>query len=180
MCISFVGIDASQLYHYSMCQRMLTGLYTRCDLNPHKDRFTPTLNKTRNFENMVMSYFQRRRPQSKMKETIKQADRRKLTASMLLGFVLIAALCLKPWVVLTTFFLVKKRGHPSLKSLSNVVVKKERLINWDDDTVYKKKASRSIECGCSKNRDCRRQALVSKNMSQKTFFTGIHLKLSKY
>ena len=29
MCKSIVGIDASQLYPYSMCQPMPTGLYTR-------------------------------------------------------------------------------------------------------------------------------------------------------
>ena len=30
VCKSIVGIDASQLYPYSMCQDMPTGLYTRC------------------------------------------------------------------------------------------------------------------------------------------------------
>ena len=29
ICKSFVGIDAIQLYHYSMCELMPTGLYTR-------------------------------------------------------------------------------------------------------------------------------------------------------
>ena len=29
ICKSFVGIDASQLYPYSMCEHRLTGLYTR-------------------------------------------------------------------------------------------------------------------------------------------------------
>ena len=29
LCNSIVGIGASQLYPYSMCQPMLTGLYTR-------------------------------------------------------------------------------------------------------------------------------------------------------
>ena len=33
LCKSVVGIDASQLYPYSMCQDMLTGLYTRWDNN---------------------------------------------------------------------------------------------------------------------------------------------------
>ena len=31
LCKSIVGIDASQLYPYSMCQDMPTGLYTRWD-----------------------------------------------------------------------------------------------------------------------------------------------------
>ena len=33
LCKSIVGIDASQLYPYSMCQNMSTGLYTRWDYN---------------------------------------------------------------------------------------------------------------------------------------------------
>ena len=30
LCISIVGVDVSQLFPYSMCQNMRTGLYTRC------------------------------------------------------------------------------------------------------------------------------------------------------
>ena len=56
-----VGIDASHLYPYSMCQQMPTGLFTRWDLGSETSRFTPRQNKTRSFENMVMSYFQRTR-----------------------------------------------------------------------------------------------------------------------
>ena len=56
-CKSFVGIDASQLYSYSMCQPMPTGLYTRWDIDSETSRITPRQNKARSFENMVMSYF---------------------------------------------------------------------------------------------------------------------------
>ena len=38
----------------------------------------------------------------KLKASLQQAYRRKLTASVLMGFVLIATLCLKPWVAFTT------------------------------------------------------------------------------
>ena len=61
-CISIVGIDASQLYPYSMCQPMPTGLYRRGEYDTEYNRFTPQQNNSRNFENMVMSYFQRQRP----------------------------------------------------------------------------------------------------------------------
>ena len=63
ICKSIVGIDASQLYPYSMCQPMPTGLYTRWDLDSETSGFTPRQNKTRSFENMVMSYLQRTRPE---------------------------------------------------------------------------------------------------------------------
>ena len=66
ICKSIVGIDASQLYPYSMCQPMPTSLYTRCDFDSEMSRFTPRQKKTRSFEDMVMSYFQRTRPDCKI------------------------------------------------------------------------------------------------------------------
>ena len=59
ICKSFAGIGASQLYPYTMCQPMPTGLYTRWEYDAECNRFKPQQNKSRNFENMVMSYFQR-------------------------------------------------------------------------------------------------------------------------
>ena len=63
ICKSIVGIDASQLYPHWMCQPMLTGLYTRRDLDSKTSRSTPWQNKTRRFEIMVMSYFPWTRPE---------------------------------------------------------------------------------------------------------------------
>ena len=60
-CKSIVGIDASQLYPYCMCQPMPTRLYTRWEYDTESNRFKPQQNKSRNFENLVMSYFQRQR-----------------------------------------------------------------------------------------------------------------------
>ena len=59
---SFVDIDASHLYPYSMCQLMPTGLYTRWEYDSEPKRFTAHQNKSRSFENMVLSYFQQNRP----------------------------------------------------------------------------------------------------------------------
>ena len=58
ICKSIVGLDAIQLYPYSMCQPMPTGLYTRWDFDWETSGVTPRQNKTRSFENVVMSYFQ--------------------------------------------------------------------------------------------------------------------------
>ena len=65
-CKSIVGIVASQLYAYSMCQPTPTGLYTRWEYDTESNRFKPQQNISRNFENMVMSYFQRQRPECKI------------------------------------------------------------------------------------------------------------------
>ena len=45
---------------------MPTGLFTRWEINYATDRFTPRQNKTRSFENMVVSFFQRTRPECKI------------------------------------------------------------------------------------------------------------------
>ena len=62
ICESIVGIDSSQLYPPSMCQPMPTGLHTRWEYDTESNKFKTEQNKSRNFENMVVSYFQRQRP----------------------------------------------------------------------------------------------------------------------
>ena len=57
LCKSIVGIDASQLYPYSMCPPMPTGLYTRWEYNSETKKFTARQNNSLFFENMVLSYF---------------------------------------------------------------------------------------------------------------------------
>ena len=45
------------------CQPMPTGLHTRWEFDSETSRFKPRQNKTRSFENLVMSYFQRTKPE---------------------------------------------------------------------------------------------------------------------
>ena len=71
-CKTIVGIDASQLYPFSMCQEMPTGLYTRWEYDSETDRFKARNNRTRNFENMVMSFYQEWGPECKIQSTGKQ------------------------------------------------------------------------------------------------------------
>ena len=78
ICKSIVGIDASQLYPYSMCQPMPTGPYTRWDFDSETSRSTPRQNKTRSFENMVMSYFQRTRPECKIESFFTTGRQKKI------------------------------------------------------------------------------------------------------
>ena len=126
ICKSIVGIDASQLYPYSMCQPMPTGLYTRWDIDSETSRFTPRQNKTRSFESL---FFNVQDLLVKLRASTLQVDRRKLIASVLMGFVLIAILCLKQWVAFITFVPVKSCAHLSLKKISNVVVREENSMN---------------------------------------------------
>ena len=62
ICKYIVGIDASQLYPFSICQEMATGLYTRWEFDSDSQKFKARQNKSRKYENMVMSYLQSQRP----------------------------------------------------------------------------------------------------------------------
>ena len=72
ICKSIVGIDASQLYTYSMCQPISAGLYTRWGIDSETSRFTPRQNKTRSFEKIVMSFFQHTKPDCKIESFYRQ------------------------------------------------------------------------------------------------------------
>ena len=122
---SFVGIDASQVYPYSMCQPMPTGLYTRWDLDSETSRFTPRQNKACSFENMVKSCFQRTRPDCKIESSYTTGNQKKNVCFSVDGFVLIAILCLRQWVAFITFVPVKNSAQLSLKKISHVAVGKE-------------------------------------------------------
>ena len=78
LCKSIVGIDASQLYPYSMCQPMPTGLFTRWEYDSETKRFTAGQNKSRSFENMVLSYFQQNRPDCKIESKIPTGRQKKI------------------------------------------------------------------------------------------------------
>ena len=95
-CKSIVGIDASQLFPYLMNPPLPTGLYKRWDFDSETSSFIPRQNKTRSLESMVKSYFQRTRPECDIKSFYQHVDRSELTASVLMGFVFLATVCLKP------------------------------------------------------------------------------------
>ena len=78
LCKSIVGIDASQLYPYSMCQPMPTGLYTRWNYDSESQKFMPRQNKTRSFGNMVRSYFQQTRPEYRIDSNVTTSRQKKI------------------------------------------------------------------------------------------------------
>ena len=86
ICKSIVEIDASQLFPYSMCQPIPTGLYTRCDFDSETSRFIPRQIKTRSFQNMVMSYFQRTTPECKIESFFPTGRQKKIDCISVDGF----------------------------------------------------------------------------------------------
>ena len=75
---SIVGIDASLLYPFSMCQPMPAGLFMPWEYDTESNRFKPQQNKSRNFENMVVSYFWRQRPDCKNENFYTTGAQRKI------------------------------------------------------------------------------------------------------
>ena len=78
LCKSIVGIDASQLYPYSMCQPMPTGLYTRWNYESESQKLMARKNKTRFFENMVLSDFQQTRPECRIESNVTTGRQKKI------------------------------------------------------------------------------------------------------
>ena len=101
LCKSIVGIDASQLYPYYMCQDMPTGLYTRWDYDEETQKFKARQNRIRAFKNMVMSYFQATRPECKIESYYTTRTQKKMAALVLMVIATIVRLSLKQWVVIS-------------------------------------------------------------------------------
>ena len=127
ICKSIVEVDASQLYPYSICQPMPTGLYTRWDfdwkrVDSHLDKTRPATLKLRSCP------FSDEQDQNAKKEaSLQQADIKKSTASVLIGFVLIATMYLKQGVAFTTSVPVKSCVLLSLKKIFQRGSKKREL-----------------------------------------------------
>ena len=90
MCKFIVGVHTNQLCPYSICQPMPTGLYTRWEYDTESSSFKPQQNKSRNFENMVMSYFLRQRFDCKFESFYTTRTQKKIDCFKADGF---CALC---------------------------------------------------------------------------------------
>ena len=120
ICKTIVEIDASQLYPYSMCQPMLIGFYLRWVIDSETSSFTPRQKKAVALKIWSSLTFDVHDLIVNLRASTLQAD-----SSVLIGFVLIAKLCLKQWVALTTFLPVKSAADLSLKKISYVPLGKE-------------------------------------------------------
>ena len=93
---------------------MPTGLYTRCEFDTEMQKFKARHNQTRNFENMVMSFYQELRPECKIESffTSGKENRKKSTVLMWMVIVITVRQCLRQWDVITTSVPVKKLVPP--------------------------------------------------------------------
>ena len=102
LCKSIVGIDASQLYPYWMCEQMPTGLYTRWNYDTDSQKFIPRQNKTRLFEKRSFLNFNKLARDVRLKAMLQLVDKRRLMALVLMELVTIVTLSWKQWVVNST------------------------------------------------------------------------------
>ena len=85
-CIPIVRIDANQLYSFSRCYEMPTGLYTRWELDKYSQNFKAGTNKSWTLENMVISYLQSQRPESFTETFYTTANQKKIDCYSVEGF----------------------------------------------------------------------------------------------
>ena len=86
-----MGIDASQLYQYALCQPMPVELYTRWENKADLHRFKSRSNKPRSFQSMVMAFFRARVHNVKLKVFTQQEHSEQLTALVLMDFAVTVA-----------------------------------------------------------------------------------------
>ena len=82
LCKSIVGIDAIQLYSYSMCQPMPTRLYTQWEYDSETKRFTACQNKSRSLRIWLCRIFNKVDQSAKLRVMLLLVDKRKLIASV--------------------------------------------------------------------------------------------------
>ena len=74
---AIVGIDASRLCLFSMCQAMPTGLYTKWEFKGDLQMFKDLQIKIRKFEIMAMSFYQASRPECTIESFYTTGKKRK-------------------------------------------------------------------------------------------------------
>ena len=106
---TIVGTDIGQFYIHIRCVKQCRPVFIRVqNFDSETGRFTPWQNKTRSFEKLVMSYFQRTRPECKNENFFTTGRQKKNDCFSVDGFVLTATLCFRPWISFITSVPVKK------------------------------------------------------------------------
>ena len=99
-CKSIAVLDASNHYPLSIFQPIPTRFYPRNDFDEDFHKLKKlALTKSQSFNYMVNPCFQQLKPDCRMRASTPQELRKRLIVSLQMGFVDIAAQCLKQWVV---------------------------------------------------------------------------------
>ena len=82
VCKSIVGTVPSQLYPFSMCQDMPTGLFTRLEFDTDLQKLKARHNRTCNFENLAMFFIKKQDQIVKLRAFLHLENRKKSTVLM--------------------------------------------------------------------------------------------------
>ena len=173
ICISIVGIDASQLYPYFMCQPMPAGLYTQWDYETESKMFKLQQNKSRNIENMVMSSFQRQRPDCKIESFYTTGTQKKIDCFKVDGF---CAHCNTVFEAMGCFYhycaCQETRSSLTEEDIERGNRKRER--DQMRKQYIKKKDTMLLKCGNVNGEISTRRQRVLKNIREKHYLTNVH------
>ena len=121
-----------------VCQAMATGLCMKWELDLESARIKPSQNKTRSFENMVVSYFQWIRPHCKVERFYRTSTDEKRMQTVLKALVHTATVFLKLRDAIINIVRVKKLFHPSLNQKINDALKER--TRWTTTTEHTRKS----------------------------------------
>ena len=110
--MSIVGVNASQLYPLPMSQDMSTGLYTGWELDADMQKFNARHNISRNFEKMVISFYQKTRPDCKIESFFTSRKQKKIDCLNVVVIMITVKNCSEQWNATSATVPDKKLAHP--------------------------------------------------------------------
>ena len=117
-CKSIVGIDASQLYPYSMCQDMPTRLYTRWELIPICKKSRLDITDLAFLRTWSCLTAKKPDQNAELRASTHLEIKRKMTVSMLMDIAITPIHCLKQWDDIINFVLARRLvPHLAMKIL---------------------------------------------------------------
>ena len=87
---------------------MPIGLYTRWNYDSESQKFMARQNKTRSFENLVLSYFQKTRPECRIESNVTTGRQKQIDCFSVDGTCNHCSTVFKQWFVISTTVHVKR------------------------------------------------------------------------
>ena len=133
-CKAIVRIDSSQLYPFSMCQAMPTGLYTRWEFDSDLQKFKTRQNKIRKIENMVCVSIKQPDPNVLLRASIRLENRKKTDSFTVDGFEVIVKQFLQPLDATTISVPVRKLNQILVRMNLSLVSGNVNPISYESFT----------------------------------------------
>ena len=130
-----------------MCQPMPTGLYTQWEYDSQTNRFTARQNKSRSFENMVLSCFQQSRPDCKIESNITPGRQNKIDCFSVDGIFYHCSNTVFEAVGYYFHYCPCQKAHPFLTDNDIMRGRKKREPDQMRKKYIQQIGSKSLKCG---------------------------------